>query len=68
VKEEPEHGRPGDRRLHHGLLYGALDNGLQIGVGAGVVVDPQLSHGRQTIKVRHRLMILSLEVKLLKYT
>jgi hypothetical protein len=73
VEEEPEHGRPGDGGLRHGLLHGATDDGLQIGAGAGVVVHPQLSHGRrrhqsgdedkereeEQSKVHHRSMILS---------
>jgi hypothetical protein len=42
VEEEPERGGRGDLGLHHGLLDGAPDDGLEVGAGAGVVVRRQL--------------------------
>lgn len=47
VEEEPEHGRPRDRGLRHGLLHGAPNDGLQLGADVDVVVRPKLSHGRR---------------------
>jgi hypothetical protein len=47
MEEESERGRAGDRRLGHGLLDGAPDNGLQFGADARVVARPQLRGGQR---------------------